>query len=644
MKYLLLITTVVLVCFADADILSASTKTIKYIYIEANEGDSAAGHTAIRFGKDTFHFQHEPSGLIRIKRFDSLNFDYLYSQLGNRGLKESWISVSDDTYALIFDGFSQFLLIQDEQFNLLETLRKDVTFYEFLLQRNQLPTSSEKISSYPLRGLAYLFTSDLDQQALSVINPAADNPDKLFSNLKNRINDKFGENYLSERITSAQDLLRKNRPLSLRSAEYKPSKDSYPAYGISTSTLFEDSLLALYALEYINAPLSSFPDSYWSMPGDSFRLSFDETVVLRLYAEKIENDLLDLISSSRSDWGYAFILGLARLASIHASISSGTFVFPDIFSSAPSHKISKKPPEYLKSYRGDVEKLFQKRRKEFFESLEMRESDYAALEYLGNNFMELDRAINEGVIPRDLPEIPVPSRLLRRSSLPLPEFDQKEVEAELEIARLTEKEYGLLLSELYNYDLFKRNCVTEIFNIIDGVLQKDAMLKENAASTLKTGLAKDNSVKRLGGYVDPAGKLSFIPFVSSGEVDACYSVTEKRVKRSYRSERLAEMKQRESSLTVFLRESNTITSTIYSRSPNDSPFIFFTDDTVLFRPLFGIFNLMAGVGETLVGVITLPFEGSKRVYLGAKGILFSLPELFFINIRKGSLEYLPEGG
>ena len=69
-----------------------------YLQVAANEGDSSGGHTALRFDKETFHFQHETSGIIRIHRLDSKTFDHMYAVLGNRAIQESWIEVSEETY------------------------------------------------------------------------------------------------------------------------------------------------------------------------------------------------------------------------------------------------------------------------------------------------------------------------------------------------------------------------------------------------------------------------------------------------------------------------------------------------------------------------------------------------------------------
>ena len=91
---------------------------------------------------------------------------------------------------------------------------------------------------------------------------------------------------------------------------------------------------------------------------------------------------------------------------------------------------------------------------------------------------------------------------------------------------------------------------------------------------------------------------------------------------------------------VFFRESNTLTSAIYRRNPEDSIFVFFTDDAVVVRPLFGVVNLVVGLAASAVGLATLPVDGGATLWAGLKGAIFSLPELFFQNIRKGSFEHI----
>jgi len=120
-------------------------------------------------------------------------------------------------------------------------------------------------------------------------------------------------------------------------------------------------------------------------------------------------------------------------------------------------------------------------------------------------------------------------------------------------------------------------------------------------------------------------------------------VVERSVTPSYRESQLREMKLRESPLWVTLREANTLTARAYRRGSRDSFFVFFTDDVVLLRPVFGAVNLFAGVGESLWGIAMLPLDRGRTLLFGLEGTLVSLPELAFQNIRKGSNDWLPRG-
>jgi hypothetical protein len=107
---------------------------------------------------------------------------------------------------------------------------------------------------------------------------------------------------------------------------------------------------------------------------------------------------------------------------------------------------------------------------------------------------------------------------------------------------------------------------------------------------------------------------------------------------SYRQRRLAEMRRDENAVWVFLRESNVVTSTLYRVQPRDSIFLLFTDDLVAPRPLFGAANLITGLAATAVGLTMLPVDSGEILWAGLRGAIFSLPELVFQNIRKGSFE------
>jgi hypothetical protein len=95
-------------------------------------------------------------------------------------------------------------------------------------------------------------------------------------------------------------------------------------------------------------------------------------------------------------------------------------------------------------------------------------------------------------------------------------------------------------------------------------------------------------------------------------------------------------------LLVHLREAGTLTSTIYRPNAHDPFFLFFTDDAVLPRPLYGLANLAAGLAQTALGVVQAPLDRGRTVRLGLRGAGSSLPELVFVNVRKGRMTYAPD--
>jgi hypothetical protein len=208
------------------------------------------------------------------------------------------------------------------------------------------------------------------------------------------------------------------------------------------------------------------------------------------------------------------------------------------------------------------------------------------------------------------------------------------VDDQLAVALAREVDYAARLQRLYGYQLVTRNCVTEIFREIDRALTGSA--EGDRAS-------REESRQRLGGHLEMSG-LRFIPAVAAAAAAETYTTAQTIEIRSYRRASLDRLSRDESALRVFLRESNTLTSTLYDRHPADSYFLFFTDEAVAPRPLFGAANVLTGLGAAVAGVVALPFDRGKILWAGLKGIAFSLPELFFVNIRKGSFDYAGDDG
>jgi hypothetical protein len=194
------------------------------------------------------------------------------------------------------------------------------------------------------------------------------------------------------------------------------------------------------------------------------------------------------------------------------------------------------------------------------------------------------------------------------------------------------------LAAKYDYDLLTRNCVSEIFVEIDRALARSAT--PELSSEACEAAVEQLVVEHLGGRVPPNRGFEFIPFVAAGAVGDELRVDAVEVSLSYRRARVAEMTEREGFLAA-LRESNVLTSTVYRRNVEDSASLFFTDDAFLARPLFGAANLAVGVGASALGLALLPVDRGETAWAGLRGMMWSVPELAFVNVRKGSFFSVP---
>jgi hypothetical protein len=210
------------------------------------------------------------------------------------------------------------------------------------------------------------------------------------------------------------------------------------------------------------------------------------------------------------------------------------------------------------------------------------------------------------------------------TDLVVPDAAPASLRAAGDAAARTARAYARAVDDHYRYDLVRRNCVTETFRTIDATLGPDA----DAALGARIGVDAWHA----------------IPAVATRAVRRSWRVASTDVTPSYRSERVAALARAGNPIAVRLRESNTLTSTVYRRTRDDSVFLFFTDDALPLRPLLGAANLGVGVGASVAGALVSPFDGGTLFLAGLQGMLWSVPELFFVNVRKGSFDWVPRDG
>jgi hypothetical protein len=242
-------------------------------------------------------------------------------------------------------------------------------------------------------------------------------------------------------------------------------------------------------------------------------------------------------------------------------------------------------------------------------SFPLDEATYNRLEEVATGVCELTAALEKGqpLRARPLGRL-IPNRPGPVDSMPA----ARPLEGRAADAAAREKRLRAELAERYGYELIGHNCSTEI----------EAALAEAAGVE--------------------GGRLPFIPAGLARAVAASDLAHEPAALPSYRSHQVAELARQEGRLRVALRESNTWTSTVYQGSITDDAFFFFADGTPWVRPLLGTANLVYGLGQTVAGVATAPFDRGRRAWRGLRGAFYSVPEMVGFSIRKGRYDLVPE--
>lgn len=625
----------VALAFASAAFASAAFaapgRTIDYLYVEANEAGGSGGHAGIRFGDRVFHFQYTGDGLLGLSREDFESFRRNYALLENRTIRVIRIPVSDETFDLIHGHFARRRVIQHQHFQILDSLAAD----RRLLQVFQAVRRGEPAAPVLVEGAGYFVGGDPSAESGREAAP-------IIVALRERIAAAHGPDFLNERLAAIQRQAETLDPREIDAPDPEVSMARVPPAAYGFAQRYHDALAARQALEVIQTGRGLLQGSYLHTGRAEVMLGEGEAQAVDALADALTQSLVRLARSDRPDWGPALLVGLARLDALAKTRQTGAWVFVDVFPADARHlgrgRLTRRPhllETLLREARTDFETARARIVRNGLPGPGFRELDFAALEESGNRLIESLRARHEGWDLRLSPGRQAPARTAARADVFVPPRTGEAVDEHLTAARAREADYAQRLQHLYGYQLVTRNCVTEIFH------ELDRALTPRSGGVGRDDRAREESHRRLGGHLEMSG-LRFIPAVSATAAAETYTVLPTIEIPAYRRATLARLYRDESPLRVFLRESNTLTSTLYDRNPDDSYFLFFTDDVVAARPLFGAANVLTALGATVAGMITLPVDRGKTLWAGLKGVVFSLPELFFFNIRKGSFDYVAD--
>jgi hypothetical protein len=610
-----------------------ASRVVEYLYLEANEGGSSGGHVALGLGDRTYHFQRDGSGLLRLERDDAQDFRFRYAVLQNRTIHRTRVAVSEETYTLLLDAFNTRYLMEQQQLALLDALRGDRDLLALIARRRAGLARTEAIL---VAGAGFFLTDpngDAAEPARAAATTAAtaEAPRSgALVALRARVAAAYGADFLDRRSAALRAEIQRLEPLPHDLPPSGISPYAYPASGDSFSARYRERLTGLAALETLRDAPPLRPDAVIASQDEDFVLTHAEEDTFEVFRRRLEDQLVRLVASGRPDWGFPLLVGMARLVALTRSTASGRLVLLDAFPAAsarvPSRVLCARPEAAHALGEEAREDLAAARRA--MDGTAFGEAEYTRLEAAGNRLAELRRGVAEKVDVRLQTGAFIPSRSAPRSQLVLPDLSADRLATGLALAEEAERSFEGAVEHVYRYDLIRRNCVSELFRTIDAAVASPSGASDTSAE----------STRRLGGHIAPGGALGFIPFVSDIAVRHAYTIEATDETPAYRRVRIRELAAHEGPLAVTLRESNTVSSTIYRRSPDDSLFLFFTDGAVAPRPLLGAANLAVGVGASLVGLALLAADHGETLSAGLRGVLYSVPELAFINIRKGSFD------
>lgn len=608
-----------------------------YLYVEANEGNSSGGHSALQFGDEIFHYQHHDSGFIRLLRQDKQEFHFQYRFLQNRRIHLSQVEVSEETLHLLRDHFKLQFLAQEQQFKQLQQLHKDRALLHRLLHK---PNAADVASSVRLNAVGLFYAEqELDRRQQGGYIRQADGLSSqsasILGMLRKKIEQQYGQDYLSQRRQQITTQIRALTPSHWSSERPILSKDNFPPAMDSFAERYADYLTGLVVIKVLTEAQQLRSDAFFVTHE---AVTPEEKRVLERLRTQLTVSLVKSIHSGRPDWGYAVLVNIARLMAVDLSLQLGVWVFVDDFDMDSEWVSAEEFAQYAEQMQiqiNDALANLAQMRQVLLAPDGLTEANYSKLEMSANRYFELLKGKRQQAI-RYIGEKALPTK-----SIGIPDWIAPELTPQQLAFALNELDTyeGKLLQELakhYRYDLMTRNCVTELFRAI-----ALALLQTNRAGVDPEQQAEhiaQESTRRLGGNISVS--YNFIPFVSFQSVQAHYKVTTRVVLDSYRDQQLHKLYAQNDRWMIHLRESNTFTSTVYTYNPEDAFFVFFTDGDPTLRPVFGLINTAAGIGQSIWGLLSWPFDAGKNLKSGATGVLMSLPELLFYNMRKGSYKYL----
>jgi hypothetical protein len=557
--------------------------SIDFLYINANAGEAAGGHTALRLGDAVFHYQFFPDSTFLLVREPWDSFRFLYNDLHNRSISIASLPLDLSTATQIRNHFTQLLAAQEQFFNDLEQLQREERFLQGIL--------------------AGRFEISVENLGFFTKNSVSD----FYAGLVEYIETSLGTGVLQQTLREAEERLR--RAVSAMNM------------GEISGTAFQEILAVREALRVLSEGWALEENGLLHAMEEEPGLSSAENVLLEGFAEYLARSIVELLQSVRPDRGKVILLQTARYQAVQYSLATGKLVtLTPFFEDVREVELTDEEIEggRLASLQEALLSQSAKRRDLFFKEERHPEIAYSLMETSRARAWELLRVNDKQRKVRILAQVTLPTRP-GKLIIDTLHADRVSLQASVRMLESELEAQHKRSEELYGYNLFTRNCATELIRSLNSTFP-----------------GPESGKAALGGWMEPDSGLAFIPFLFYEQSVSAFSLQEEQFLQARRLRNLDTLYDQESDLLVWFRESNTLSSTLYQPCSKDTPFLFFTDDSLLFRPLLGVMNVLYGALHGVAGIAALPVDGGDRLNQALRGIFYSLPELAFGNIRKGS--------
>jgi hypothetical protein len=586
---------------------NAATSALEFVHVAANVDGSSGGHSALRLGDFAYQYEFDANRILKLDRTYWPDFVHHYAGLENRGLRLSRVPLSPAAAARVERRFARLLVVQQRHLDRLDALEQEADWHE---------ARAGVRPDVPVRG-AGLFAAD--GRSLAGLT--------LIETLEQRLGADFLENQRDDTHVELAVLADTVSATSAAALQADALPDSAQIAAERRRELLERHAALDALLEARPLAAEAVLDVAEVAPEERARaLSADERRAILGLLSQVEDSIARLAASQRPDRGLALLITAARYHALRGSLELGRLVLLD---SLPAGTVILDADTAAR--RSDsLARLADEQRRIYLalraETLGAGATDERGLRLLEQALTRLHQAEGGARLGRSVRGSADPTLLpMREGTLSItPAADAAAASRLARIARLRVDRQHDRMSDVYGYHLIARNCATEVVR---------------ATETAFAGPQQARAA--LGGLVGPGRGLAFIPAGLNRRAERRLAVAEVSEVPSYRRRRLADMTGDGRAPRVKLRESNTLTSQIYTPTDPDGAFLFFTDGSPWLRPILGTLNLAYATLHAAAGVAALPFDAGRRLMLGLHGMTFSVPELFFVNIRKGTFEFVP---